>query len=172
MPDGSKGMNVDFKDVWNAVTDVAELMDSNTSISMGERAFVAPKGLQPWDLDWSSQFDRHMWLPKRWTSVCSEYLWCDETKIRVGVVWWAGGNYQGRGLFIHDAYMYAVADTTGTAVGVDVKGQFSDTPVMVGGVAQLTGTITLSKEQFSLSDGNFRWDFWIQGDGAGQLTPR
>src|SRR5215210_693925 len=71
MPD----VKVDFKDVWNAVTDVATLLDSSTSYAMGNRAFVVPKGLEPRDLDWNEQFDRDLEVKRRWGNRCSdEYL--------------------------------------------------------------------------------------------------
>jgi cephalosporin-C deacetylase-like acetyl esterase len=174
MPDeaGGKGMNVDFKDVWNAVTDVATLLESNTTYAMGTRAFVVPKGLQPLDLEWSSQQEHRIGDRRLWSSWCSRNLWCDATDIRIGVIWSFGGRYQGKGRYLHDAYMWAVADSTAVGVSVSGSGQFSDTPVTVGNaVAVLQGSIHVVRRRAG-SSSDFFWDFTIQGDGAGEIRPR
>jgi hypothetical protein len=166
-------VKADFKDVWNAVTDVATLMESNTSYAMGQRAFCVPKGLQPMDLLWSEQAEHHIWDRASQTSTCAQYLWCDDTQIRLGVVWSFGGTYQGGGRYLHDAYMYAVADSTLLGTSYDVTGSFSPTPVTVGnGVAQLQGTIFVAGKFARMHNRDWRWDFTIQGDGAGWLVRR
>jgi len=165
-------VKVDFKDVWNGVKDVAELMQSNVSKNMGERAFVAPKTKQPWDLDWTDHWPRHIAHYAYRTSWCSKNLWCDDTDVTVGVVWSAGGKYEGQGRFLHDAYMYAVAHTTLAGDNLTCTGKFSDTPVMINGVARLEGWIELDVKQFKMHDGSYRWDFWIMGNGAGEITRR
>jgi hypothetical protein len=179
MPD----VKVDFKDVWNAVHDVATLIDSDTSYAMGQRAFVVPKGLQPWDLDWSEQTDGDMRVQRRWGNRCSdEYLDlgifeisidCSPTLVRSGVSWKAGGRYEGKGRYIHDAYLWAVADSTSMGVTVNAQGSFSSTPVTVAnGVAQLTGEITVKIKQFGLHFTDLIYDIVIQGDGYGRMQPR
>lgn len=176
-------VKVDFKDVWNAVGDVATLIDSGATYNMGERAFVVPKGLQPWDLDWSEQFDRDLAVQKRWGNRCSdEYLDlgifeieidCSPTVVRCGVSYKAGGRYEGKGRYIHDAYLWAVADSTSLGVTVNASGHFSTTPVTVAnGVAQLTGEIHIKIEQFSMHYKDLFYDVLIQGDGYCTLWPR
>jgi hypothetical protein len=179
MPD----VKVDFKDVWNAVSDVATLIDSSTSYAMGQRAFVVPKGLQPWDLDWSEQFDRDLAVRRRWGNRCSdEYLDlglfeisidCSPTVVRCGASFKAGGRYEGKGRYIHDAYLWAVADSTSMGVSVNATGYLSSTPVTVGnGVAQLTGEIHIKIEQFGMHFTDVFYDVLMQGDGLSRVWPR
>jgi hypothetical protein len=176
-------VKVDFKDVWSAVTQVATLIDSDTSYAMGDRAFVAPKPLQPWDLDWSQQFDQSLTAAHRWGNRCSdEYLDlglftididCAATVVRCGAAWKGGGRYEGKGRYIHDAYLWAVADSTSMGVTVDATGHFSSTPVAIGnGVAQLGGEIHIKVKQFGMHFTDLFYDVLLQGDGAGWLTPR
>ncbi|MGH9119050.1 MAG: hypothetical protein ACRD0A_14560 [Acidimicrobiales bacterium] len=166
-------VKVDYKDVWNSVTDVAQLLESNSSRNMGERAFVVPKGLEPWDLDWTHQTARHIVDSARRTSFFSRNMWCDETRVRVGVVWQAGGRNDGKGWFLHGAYMYAVTETTLAGDSPSASGKLSATPVTVGnGVAHLEGSAELDVRQFGMHDGSCCWDFWIRGDGSGQIQRR
>jgi hypothetical protein len=176
-------VKADFKDVWNAVTDVATLIDSDTSSAMGSRAFVVPKGLQPWDLDWSEQFDRDLAAQHRWGNLCSdEYLDlglfsievdCSPTLVRCGASYKAGGRYEGKGRYIHDAYLWALADSTAMGCTVNATGYFSSTPVTVAnGVAQLTGSIHIKVEQFGMHFTDLIYDVLLQGDGYCALTPR
>src|SRR6516165_584078 len=176
MPD----TKVDFKDVWTAVKDVAKLADSSASYSMGDPAFVVPKGLQPWDLDWSEQFQQDLSVRRRWGNRCSdEYLDlglftieidCSPTVVRIGGSFKAGGRYGGQGRYIHDAYVWGVVDSTSMGVGVEIKGGFHPNPVTIGnGVAQLTGEIHVHVTQFGLHFTDELYDVLMQGDGYGYL---
>ena len=129
MPD----VTVDFKDVWNAVKDVATLINSSTTYGMGDRAFVVPKGLTPYDLDWSRGAEQDFRVSRRWGNRASdEYLDlglftilidASPTLVRSGVHFTYGGRHEGKGLYIHDAYVWAVADSTAFAATVDATGQ-------------------------------------------------
>jgi hypothetical protein len=165
---------VSFADVWNAVKDVATLAKNNEHTAMPARAFVAPAGHQPIDLNWDKECEQPLELPPyRYDTYASAHSdgHFSPTVIRVGVRWKFGGSFQGYGLFLHDAEMYVVVDSTCVGACVDATGSFSATPVMVNGVAHLEGTIDVQVKELggAMHVQDLHFNLLVCGDGAGHL---
>jgi hypothetical protein len=167
------GDAVSFSDVWNAAKDVAKLAENNVHVAMGTRAFVVPTGKQPMDLNWDQQIDRSLQLVFRLDTYASEYAESLFSPLifRVGVEWKAGGTVDGHGLFLHEAVLFCVVDSTALGGCVDATGSFSGSPYMTRGVAQLEGNIEVAVTELggALSVENIRFDVLCAGDGAGYI---
>jgi hypothetical protein len=167
------GDAVSFPDVWNAVKDVASLCENNVHVAMGNRAFVAPAGKHPMDLNWDQQIDRTLQLTHRNDTYASEYTdgLFSPLIYRVGLQWKAGGTADGHGLFLHEAALFCVVDSTALGSSVDASGSFSDSPYMVSGVAQLEGTIEVAIKELggALVVENLRFNVLATGNGAGYI---
>lgn len=171
MPDSP----VSFSDVWNAVKDVATLCRNNEHMQMPAGAFVAPAGKQPMDLNWDNQGDRVTSPPQltyRFDTYASEYTSIfSPTVFRVGVQWRFGGTMDGHGLFLHEAMLFVVVDSTSVGASIDAQGAFSGNPYMVHGVAQLEGTIEVSVRELggAMHVRDLRFQVLVSGDGAGYV---
>jgi hypothetical protein len=167
------GDPVSFPDVWNAVKDVASLCKNNVHVGMGNRAFVAPHGKEPMDLNWDNQIDRSLQLVFRNDTYASQYTdgLFSPLIYRVGLEWKCGGTVDGHGLFLHEAALFCVVDSTALGSCVDATGSFSDKPYMMKGVAQLEGTIEVSITELggALHVESLRFKVLAAGDGSGYL---
>jgi len=87
------------------------------------------------------------------------------------VEWKPGGTVDGHGLFLHEAALFCVVDSTALGGCVDATGSFSGSPYMLRGVAQLEGTIEVAITELggALSVENVRFDVLVAGDGAGYI---
>jgi hypothetical protein len=171
MPDA-----VSFGDVWNAVKDVATLCRNSQHVAMPNYAFVAPAGKQPRDLNWDHQGDRVTQPPQltyRWDTYASAHTdgLFSPTIVRVGVPWRFGRTMDGHGLFLHEAALFCVVDSTCVGATVDATGSFSGSPYMTNGVAQLEGNITVSIGEVggAMHVQDLHFNVLAAGDGAGYI---
>jgi hypothetical protein len=160
---------VSFGELWNAAKDVAVLFQNGESVNMTSRAFAVPAGKQPMDLDWTSQADRTLQITWKGDSYASEIGISSGTKMRVGAKWMAGGRLEGKGLFLHDAYLYCVFDDISLAQSFEVTGAFGDA-VLVGQTAELSGWIRVHWKQFTVDWGSWQYDIKVRGDGSGNMS--
>jgi hypothetical protein len=160
----------DIGDVWNIAKDTATLFANGQSQAMGSRACAVPSGMQPADLDWANQAERTLTLGLNWSNLAREWFGASSgTAIRIGVTWQAGGSASGRaGSYLHDAYLWAVADAVSLGVRLDVTGQFGDA-VTVGNTAELSGAIRLDVHQYGLQMEQHQYDIRIRGNGSGTM---
>lgn len=167
------GDAVSFTDVWNAAKDVASLCENNVHIAMGNRAFVAPTGKTPMDLNWDKQIERTLQLTFRNDTYASRYTdgLFSPLIYRVGLQWEAGGTVDGHGLFLHEAALFCVVDSTALGSAIDASGSFSGSPYMVNGVAHLEGTIEVSVKELggAMVVENLRFNVLAAGDGSGYI---
>jgi len=167
MPEGGKGavsVNVDFKDVWSAVHDVADWVGSESTANLATNVFVIPKGVQSpneltgWVSEPSQIYDTY-----KWTGVSSN------TKIRLGVNWYYGGQYNGQGRYIGNADLFFQVMEIGFWEKFQVAAHF-DSPLNVGaGVAHLAGSLTYSYYEYSSLSKTSTYHFYIRGDGGGRI---
>ena len=167
MPEGGKGavsVNVDFKDVWSAVHDVADWIGSENTLNLATNVFVIPKGMQsPNELaGWVAE-PQQLVHTEKWTGILSD------TRIRFGVNWYYGGQVSGQGRYIGNADLFFEVKEIGSFEKFHVAAHF-DNPLNVGeGVAHLAGSMTIGYYEYgSLSD-NSTYHFYIQGDGGGRF---
>ena len=101
MPEGKGGavsVNVDFKDLWTAVHDVANWVGSESTVDLASNVFVIPKGVQsPNELPGWNPEPSQLYVTHKWTGISSD------TRIRVGVNWYFGGQYNSQGRYIGNA---------------------------------------------------------------------
>jgi hypothetical protein len=166
MPEGkgAVSVNVDFKDVWSAVHDVADWVGSESTVNLATNVFVIPKGVQsPNELTGWVAEPGQLVHTEKWTGILSD------TRIRFGVNWYYGGQYNGQGRYIGNADMFFEVKEIGSWEKFHVNAHF-DNPLNVGnGVAHLGGSMSISYYQYgSLSD-NDTYQFYIQGDGGGRF---
>jgi hypothetical protein len=167
MPEGGKGavsVNVDFKDVWSAVHDVADWIDSEATLSLANNVFVIPKGVQTpneltgWNSEPGQLADTH-----KWTGIMSD------TRIRYGVNWYYGGQYNGQGRYIGNADVHFEVLEIGRWEKFHVAAHF-DSPLNVGaGVAHLAGSFAINYYEYGSLSRTLNYHFYIQGDGAGRF---
>lgn len=161
----------DIGDVWNAVKDTATLFASGQRHDMGTRAFGCPSGVQPNQLDWANSKQHTLQLSREWTNRAKEWFGASTgTKIRVGVTWTFGGTSSDHpGLYLYDAYMWAIMDYSAAGTNYTITGTFGDA-VPFGNSAQLPGTIEWSYTQFGFHMEGGRYDFQLRGNGYGNMN--
>jgi len=159
-------------EVWNIVTDTATLFQNGHSQSMGERAFACPKGVSPGDLDWSNGGEHTLAYAKTWTNRAKEWFDLSSgTKLRIGCTWNYGGtSAQNPGLYLHDAYLWAVLDYSSAGTSYEVKGGFGDA-VPYGNSAELSAWINIDMKFLGMHWEEHRFDIRIRGNGYGILRP-
>jgi len=162
----------DIGEVWNIVTDTATLFQNGHSQSMGERAFACPKGVSPGDLDWSNGGEHTLAYAKTWTNRAKEWFDLSSgTKLRIGCTWNYGGtSAQNPGLYLHDAYLWAVLDYSSAGTSYEVKGGFGDA-VPYGNSAELSAWINIDMKFLGMHWEEHRFDIRIRGNGYGILRP-
>jgi len=162
----------DIGEVWNIVTDTATLFQNGHSQSMGERAFACPKGVSPGDLDWSNGGEHTLAYAKTWTNRAKEWFDLSSgTKLRIGCTWNYGGTSpQHPGLYLHDAYLWAVLDYSSAGTSYEVKGGFGDA-VPYGNSAELSAWINIDMKFLGMHWEEHRFDIRIRGNGYGILRP-
>ncbi|HEX9258739.1 MAG TPA: hypothetical protein VF855_04320 [Acidimicrobiales bacterium] len=161
----------DIGEVWNAVKDTVTLFGSGHSQAMGQRAFACPQGMQPGQLDWSNQVERQVEWALDWTNYARSIGLSTGSRLRVGAVWQAGGTAQGRaGLYLHDAYLYAILEYSAAGTNYTVTGAFGDA-VPIGNSAELSGQIIMSYTQFGMHMEERQFDLRLRGNGSGYIRP-
>jgi hypothetical protein len=162
-------------DVWNAIKDTASLVQNNTTQNMGARAFACPRGLQPDALNWDQQIvasaDR-LRASMEWTNRAKEWWGASSgTQISYGVIWTFGGTHsEHAGLYLKDAYLWAVVSRASAGVEFNITGGFEDAGVS-GNSAELSGWLRIAKKQFWMEAGTWQYDIRIRGNGSGEMTP-
>ena len=162
-------VNIDFKDVWSAVRDVAgEISDSGT-FNVAQNGFVLPKGIDSPDqlTGWNSDY-HHMQVKTGWTSRWFLIL-TTPTRVRLGALWYFGGNVDGKGLYIANADIYFLVDSIGGWEKFEVSGTFDPPIASSNGVAKLGGQIDFSYYEYSSVSARKRVQFMLQGDGYGRM---
>src|SRR6266540_2998155 len=134
----------DVGEVWNAVKDVVTIFQNGQSQAMGQRAFACPNAVQPSALDWSGGTEHTIEKTKKWTNTVREWFGMSTgTSLRLGCIWTFGGTSpQHPGLYLHDAYLYAVLDYSSAGTNFKITGNFGDA-VPYGNTAELSGTINV-----------------------------
>jgi hypothetical protein len=162
----------DVGDVWNAVKDTATLFSNHQSISMGQRAFACPNGVQPSGLDWSNGAEQTLTVTKTWTNRAREWFGMSTgTQLRIGCTWTYGGSSTDHpGAYLHDAYLWAVLDWSTLGDDFTITGGFGDA-VPYGNTCELSGWIDIVDRQFTIQQGQYRYDLRVRGNGAGTLRP-
>jgi hypothetical protein len=168
----SASFEVSFEDLWNAAKDVAILFQNGQQVSMGERAFAVPNGMQPSDISWQSDDEYTLQYSINYGSIATDWGLSTGTSVRVGVTWNYGygtaGGENGANL-IHNAYLWGVVDYSGLGQDFDISGHFSGQPVMVNGVAKLAGEIRVDMTYLSMHWETRLFDVRIAGDGGGSI---
>ena len=89
MPEGGRvrvSVNVDFKDVWSAVHDVADWIGSETTVNLRDQRVRDPEGRAvPNELTGWVAEPQQLVHTEKWTATSSD------TRIRFGVNWYYGG---------------------------------------------------------------------------------
>jgi hypothetical protein len=171
MADEEGGGGPSFTELWNAAKDVAILFQDGQSVDMGTRAFAVPKGLEPTDITWESGQEETKQYTLNWSSLASELGVSSGTSAPVGVTWtWGYGTSDiGSGYFIHNAYLWGYVDYSGLGQDVEITGQFFPDPIMVQGVAKLTGTVRVDMTYLTLHVQSVLFDVAITGYGSGRI---
>jgi hypothetical protein len=167
MPEGKGGavsVNVDFKDLWTAVHDVANWVGSESTVDLASNVFVIPKGVQsPNELPGWNPEPSQLYVTHKWTGISSD------TRIRVGVNWYFGGQYNSQGRYIGNADVSFAVQEIGYWEKFHVDAHF-DSPLNVGaGVAHLAGRVTVSYYEYGSLSRSIPYHFYIRGDGGGRL---
>jgi len=167
MPEGGKGavsVNVDFKGVWTAVHDVADWVESEATVNLANNVFVVPKGVQSpnelagWNAEPHQLVDTH-----KWTGHTSD------TRIRYGLNWYYGGQYNSQGRYIGNADVFFEVQEIGFLEKFHVEARF-ESPLNVGaGVAHLAGTMNIGYYEYGSLSRSLSYHFYIQGDGGGRF---
>lgn len=162
----------DIGEVWNIVTDTATLFQNGQSKDMGQRAFACPKGVNPGDLDWSHGGQETLSYAKTWTNRAREWFGLSSgTQLRIGCTWSYGGSSEEHpGLYLHDAYLWAVLDYSSAGTNYEVKGGFGDA-APYGNSAELSAWITITMKFMGMHWEDHRFDIRIRGNGYGVLRP-
>jgi len=162
----------DIGDVWNIVKNTVTLFESGQSTQMGSRAFACPAGVQPSALDWTNAGEQTVGDELDWTNLAKEWFGLSTgSRIRLGVTWNYGGTSpQHPGLYLHDAYLWAVLDYSSAGTDFTVTGGFGDA-VPVGNSAELSGWIRIDKKQFWMHAGSWQYDIRIRGNASGYIRP-
>lgn len=153
---------------WNITKDLATLMQNSASVEMPGRAFALPEGKEPHDLDWAGQRPKDLEYALTWGSTAQEWGVSTGTQLRVGASWKYGGQLDGSGKYLHDAYLWAILDHSGLGQDFEVKGNFGDA-VMEGDTSVLTGDITVVQSYVTMHWQDFKFDVEIRGDGGGSI---
>ena len=159
----------DVGEVWNAVKDTATLFSNKQSINMGQRAFGCPNGMQPSQLEWGNSATQDK-LNKTltWTNRAREWFGLSTgTQLRFGCIWTYGGTSRDHpGSYLHDAYLWAVLDWSTLGDDFTVTGGFGDA-VPHGSTVEVSAWIDIVDRQFTVQQGQYRYDIRILGDGSG-----
>ena len=162
----------DIGEVWNIVTDTVTIFQNGHSHDMGQRAFACPKGLDPGDLDWSQGGEHTIAMRKDRTNYAKDWFDLSSgSRLRFGCTWNFGGtSTEHPGLYLYDAYLWAVLDYVMLGENYKVTGGFGS-PVPHGNTVELSGWINVEISQFGIDMAEYRYDLWIRGNGAGQMRP-
>jgi hypothetical protein len=153
---------------WNITKDVATLMQNSQQVHMGGRAFALPADKHPGDLDWAGQADQTVQWVLTWSSRAADWGLSSGTSLRVGATWSYGGQLDGSGRFLHDAYLWAILDHSGLGQDFDVTGQFGDA-VLESRTGVLSGSITVHQSVLTMHMETIQFDVKLRGDGGGRI---
>ncbi len=153
---------------WNITKDVATLMQNSAQVHMAGRAFALPAGKHPEDLDWAGQADKTVQYVLNWGSILADWGISSGTSLRLGATWSYGGQLDGAGRFLHDAYLWAIPDHTGLGQDFDVTGQFGDA-VLESRTGVLSGSITVVQTYLTMHMETIQFDIKLRGDGGGYI---
>jgi hypothetical protein len=168
---GEGGGGPSFTDVWNAAKDVASIMVNGQTQHMPNRAFAVPSGQQPGALDWANEAEQTLQYGLTWGSTATDWGLSTGTSLRLGVTWKYGGHYQGQGLFLHDAQIWAVLDHSGLGQNFDVSASFGDA-YLRGQTGVVSGSIRVEQKYIRLHWSDIEFSVEISGDGAGHIRRR
>ena len=162
-------VNIDFKDVWSAVKDVASEISDEGTLSVAQNAFVLPKGINSPDqlTGWNGDYS-NMQVKTGWTSQWFLIL-TTPTRVRLGALWYYGGNVDGKGQYIANADIYFLVDSIGRWEKFKVSGTFDAPFASNTGVAQLGGQIEFGYYEYSELSARKRVQFMLRGDGYGRM---
>jgi hypothetical protein len=162
----------DIGDVWNAVKDVVTLFGNGQSQAMGTRAFACPQGVQPGQLDWSNAQQGTISYTFNTSNRAKDWFGASTgCSLRVGVTWQYGGtSAQHPGLYLHDAYLWAVLDYSSAGTNFTVTGNFGDA-VPVGNSAELSGQINMEMTFLGMHWRQIQYDIRVRGNGYGTMRP-
>lgn len=167
MAEGGKGavsVNVDFKDVWSAVHDVGDWYSSEASSNLVSNAFVIPKGVSsPNELTGWHGDARNLYQSNTWSGTLSD------TRIKTGATWYFGGQHGGQGRYLGNAGVYFVIDEIGSFEKFYVDAAFDNPLTLDGGVAQLSGQVTVRYYEWGSLSSQIRYQFAMRGDGSGNF---
>lgn len=158
-------------DVWTVLGDTVTLFENGQTKDLGARAFACPKGVTPPELDWSRGGQETLSYAKTWSNRAREWLDLSSgTQLRVGCTWSYGGSSPDHpGLYLHDAYLWAVLDFSSAGTDFEVTGGFGDA-VPHGNSAELSGWIVITMAYLGMHWEEHRFDLRIRGNGYGVLT--
>jgi hypothetical protein len=163
----------DLGEVWNSVKDAATLFVNGQSVTMGQRAFACPKGVQPADLDWANgqQPDPPMQVSMVWSNWAKDNLGMSSgTSVRAGCIWTFGGtSHEHPGLYLHDAYLWGLVDYSSAGTDYTITGGFGDA-VPAGNTAELSGWIKIDMKYCKMHWESMQFDIRIRGNGYGTVT--
>ncbi|HEY7628166.1 MAG TPA: hypothetical protein VH761_13915 [Ilumatobacteraceae bacterium] len=160
----------DIGEVWNAVKDVVTLFSSGQSQAMGQRAFACPQGVQPGGLDWSNAQEGSLQYSVNFTNKAREWFGMSSgCSLRLGVIWQYGGTSSAHpGLYLHDAYLWAVLDYSSAGTNFTVTGNFGDA-VPMGNSAELSGQIQMTMTYCGMHWEQRQFDIRVRGNGYGTM---
>jgi hypothetical protein len=160
-----------FTDVWNAVKDVASIMQNGESKHFPNPAFAVPANHSAGELNWDDEAEQTMSYTLTWGSKAADWGLSSGTSLRVGATWRYGGRLEGHGRFLHEARLWAVLDYSGLGQNFDVQGSFGD-PYLRGNTGVLVGTIAIQQTFAHLHWADIDFDVEITGAGGGYLRKR
>jgi hypothetical protein len=160
----------DIGEVWNIAKDTASLFASGHSQAMGSRACACPRDVQPSQLDWTNGQEHTIQQTMNWSNYAKEYFNLSTgTSLRIGATWTFGGtSQQHSGLYLHDAYLWAVLDHSSLGSDVTVTGGFGDA-VPMGNSAELSGWIRVNVSCFHIHVSEHQFDIRLRGNGYGVM---
>lgn len=154
----------------NPCSATVTLLEANESRPMQERAAAVPRAAAPDELDWSEEREHQIELTKQWTSLGASWGVAAPSVVRLGCVWTSAGRWHGHGRYLRDAYLYAVADTTGLGQRYGCTGGFLPEPTQdSAGVAELHGWLRLSWSEHGAAPVTYDLGVAVRGDGAGRI---
>jgi hypothetical protein len=160
---------INLQDVWTAVTDVAREVTSEADVNLAQNGFVVPKGISsPNELTGWHGDPGHMYRRMTWTSQWFIYL-TTPTKIKVGAVWYFGGQVNGHGRYIGNADIYFLVESIGPWERFNVRGTFESPLTVENDVAQLSGQVQVDYYEYSSLSSKDLALFQLRGDGAGKI---
>lgn len=136
------------------------------------RAAGGPSDLRGWKIDPRNLWDEFKTEPRQGPLLGGALA--ARNHVSAGVSWRYGGQWEGKGRYIRDAFAWARVHSIGAAQRFFVSVSWND-PAFDGPdddpIAVITCDMTVTWEQFSTAERSWAYHFVMRGDGSGHWTP-